>query len=326
MEPVTVVIPHWNRRYLLVSLLDSLARQTQSPAEVVVVDNGSADDSVEAARRAGARVVEMGVNAGFARAVNRGVGEARTPLVAVVNNDVDLDPGWLEALAAAIARDGAWFATGKIYRTGAASILDATWDALSRGACAWRCGEGRADGEEWSAPRPIRMAPFTAALFRRDLFARAGPLDEDFESYLEDVEFGLRCATQGLWGVYDPTAIARHRGSATLGVWHRETVRRMARNQLLLVAKHFPSLWRFRYAWPVLVGQLLWGLVAIRHRAGLAWLQGKAEGLTRFRARRRICRDARVLEEVLERSEADIRRLQQATGYDWYWRLYFALT
>jgi GT2 family glycosyltransferase len=326
MEPATVVIPHWNRAGLLRSVLASLAAQTRPPAEVIVVDNGSADDSVEVARRTGARVIEMGANAGFARAVNRGVAEALTPLVAILNNDVELDAEWLGALTRALAREDAWFATGKIYRAGASNLLDATWDALSRGGCAWRCGEGRADGSEWSATRRILLAPFTAALFRRELFERAGPLDEEFESYLEDVEFGLRCATHGLCGIYEPAAVARHRGSATLGVWHRETVRRMARNQLLLVARHYPSLWRFRYGWPVLVGQLLWGAVAIRHRAGLPWFQGKLEGLTRFRARRRICRDARVLEEVLERSEAEIRRLQRATGYDWYWRLYFALT
>ena len=326
VAPATVVIPHWNRRDLLESALAGLARQSEPPAEILVVDNGSSDDSVDVAARAGARVLRLGENAGFCRAVNAGIAASRTRLVAVVNNDVDVDPGWLRALREAIESEDAWFATGKTFRLDTPGVLDGAWDALSRGGCAWRCGHLRPDGPEWSAPRRIGFTPFTAALFRRDLFDRVGPLDADFESYLEDVEFGLRCSLSGLGGVYTPFALARHRGSATLGVWHTETVRLISRNQLLLVARHFPELYRWRTLWPVLVGQLLWGAVAIRHRAGWAFVKGKTEGLLQFRARRRVCRAARVLEEVLARSEAEIRQMQEATGFDWYWRLYFALT
>ena len=53
-------------------------------------------------------------------------------------------------------------------------------------------------------------------------------LDERFESYLEDVDFGLRCAEAGLSGLYVPDAVAYHQGSATLGRWHPETVRKIA--------------------------------------------------------------------------------------------------
>jgi GT2 family glycosyltransferase len=326
VESVTVVVPQWNRRDLLETALAALAGQQAPPAEILVVDNASQDDSVEVAERAGARVLRMDRNAGFSPAVNAGIEACRTPWVAVLNNDVELDPRWLLRLSEAMESENAWFATGKIYRLDASNILDGAWDALSRSGCAWRCGHGRADSPEWGRLRRVLFPPFTAVLFRRELFDRVGMLDEDFGSYLEDVEFGLRCAMGGCSGVYAPDAIARHRGSATLGVWHPETVRLMARNQLLLVAKHFPSLWRWKTAWPVLVGQLLWGVTAIRHRAGGAWFQGKSEGIRIFRARRRVRHDARVLEEVLERSEAEIRELQRATGFDLFWRLYFALT
>jgi GT2 family glycosyltransferase len=172
----------------------------------------------------------------------------------------------------------------------------------------------------------VRFVPFTAALLRRELFARVGFLDEDFESYLEDVEFGLRCALGGFSGVYVPDAIAYHAGSATLGAWHRDTVRRIARNQLLLVAKHYPEKWIRRYGWPVVAAQALWGAVALRHGAGLAWLRGKLEGLRAFRAMRHAAPDPGRLAEILEQSERELLELQQRTGFDLYWRLYFALT
>jgi GT2 family glycosyltransferase len=167
------------------------------------------------------------------------------------------------------------------------------------------------------------MAPFTAILVRKELFHRAGLLDETFESYLEDVEFGLRCAIRGFSGIYVPGARAYHRGSATLGRWHRETVRRISRNQVLVVAKHYPAGWMGKCGWKVLAAQLLWGLVALRHGAVWPWVRGKIEGLRMYRANRRPGADA--LFAILEQSESEIRELQRQTGQDLYWKLYFAL-
>src|SRR5205814_4327635 len=123
-----------------------------------------------------------------------------------------------------------------------------------------------------SPPAPTSVPPATAALFRAERFRRVGLFDPEFGSYLEDVDFGLRCAMEGLGGVYVPAAVATHQGSASLGAWSPEMVRLVARNQVLLAVKH--GLLR-RYWWPVLVGQSLWGLVALRHRCGWAFIRGK---------------------------------------------------
>jgi GT2 family glycosyltransferase len=168
-------------------------------------------------------------------------------------------------------------------------------------------------------------------VFRAGLFQQVGLLDERFESYLEDVDFGLRCAEAGLGGLYVPAAVAYHQGSATLGRWHSDTVRRIARNQLFIVAKHYPPNWILRYGWPVFIAQTLWGLVALRHGALVSYLRGKVEGLRQFReARGKHCAspaaDGIPFSAILEHSEKEIREIQQAAGFDLYWRLYFALT
>jgi hypothetical protein len=330
MPAVTVVIPNWNRRDLVERLIPQLRAQSHPIAEIVVVDNGSQDGSAAAARQLGARVLEMGRNAGFSAAVNRGISETATELVAIVNNDVEPAAGWLERLAEALREPRVWFAAGKLMSAAQPGSLDGAYDELSRGACAWRAGHGRADGELWNRPAPIRFAPFTAALFRTDLFSKVGPLDERFESYLEDVEFCLRAARQGLSGMYVPAAVAVHQGSATLGRWHPEVVERIARNQVLLVAKHYRPRDLWRYCWPILVAQALWGGVALRHGRPLSFLRGKIEGLAAFPSFRREVAWAspgvKSLSEILEQSEAEILRLQRCTGFDSYWRLYFALT
>jgi GT2 family glycosyltransferase len=322
---VAAVIPTWNRRDLLATLLRNLAAQARPFEEIIVVDNGSEDDSAELAAGAGARVLRMGRNLGFAAAVNRGIEAADAEWVAILNNDVTLEPDWLAKLLEAAAQQDIWFATGKILQAANHQLVDGTFDEISRGGCASRCGSGKPDGPAWNQTRRIRVAPMTAAIFRRQLFRDLGGLDETFGSYMEDVEFGLRCALAGRGGVFVPSAVAYHRGSATLGVWSTDTVWRTARNQVLLSAKHF----RGQPWWPIVAGQLLWGILALRHGRGSAFVRGKIAGVSEARRLRRPTTNEhtrKVLAEVLESSEANILALARETGFDSYWRAYFWLS
>lgn len=320
---VAAVIPHWNRSALLKELLESLRKQSRAFDEIIVADNGSTDDSIAIAESFRARVLKLGANFGFAAAVNRGVVTATSDWVAILNNDVTLSPDWLGKLIASAESRGASFAAGKILSASDPKTIDGTFDEISRGACAWRCGSGKPDSELWNSPRWVRFVPMTAALFRRDLFDQVGPLDENFVSYLEDIDFGLRCAMAGYPGVYDPAAVAWHRGSATLGAWNSDTVRLIARNQVLLAAKHF----RGQPRWPIVAGQLLWAVLAVRHGRGLAFIRGKLAG---WRFARRYHQDSirapkEKLGQIVEASEQEILKLSRATGFDWYWRAYFWL-
>ena len=322
---VTVVIPVWNGRDMLLRLLEKLKRQTYSISEVLAVDNGSEDGAAEAAEQWGARVLRMGSNRGFSRAVNRGIEACRTEWVALVNSDVEPEPEWLGRLVGALESGEAWFATGKMLSARQRDRIDGTYDLLSRAGCAWRRGQGRLDGPEYSQRRSIAMAPATAALFRTTLFRHVGRFDDAFESYLEDVDFGLRCSLRDFKGVYVPDAIAYHQGSAALGKWSPEMVRRISRNQVFLVAKHYPASLLRRYWWPILVGQALWGLLALRHGTGWAFAIGKLAGLRRFGSMRQA-HDCAPLSRVLQEGELEIREAQRGAGFDWYWRVYFLLT
>jgi GT2 family glycosyltransferase len=311
---VSAIVPVWNGRELLARLLDSLDAQTLRPGEILAVDNGSTDGAPELARARGARVIAMGRNTGFAPAVNRGIREARHPLLAILNSDVELAPDYLEKLAAARAP----FATGKIVNRD--GRLDGTFDLTCAGGTTWRAGAGFEDAPPFDEEREIVSAPWTAVLYRAEVFAKVGLLEESFESYLEDADFGLRCATAGLKGRYVPGARALHVGSASLGRWHADTVRRIARNQVLIAAR-FGLL---RHPWKVVVAQKLWGLVAARHGCAWPWLRGKWEGIRGFRQARAAAPeiDKSVLELTLRENERAIRLLAR----DPYWALYFLLT
>jgi GT2 family glycosyltransferase len=321
---VAAVIPNWNGAARLAKLFEFLAAQTHPIDRVIVVDNGSTDNSVAVAARAGASVIELSANTGFSHAVNCGIRAADADWIVILNNDVQPEPDWLKNLMETATAGPAWFATGKLLDASRRDRLDGAFDAICRGACAWRCGHGRRDSALWNTPREIRFAPLTAALIRAELFQGVGLLDESLESYLEDIDLGIRCAAKGLTGLYVPSAVAYHQGSATLGIWHPDTVRKISRNQLLIVAKHYPRKWILRYGWPVLVAQALWGLIALRHGRLLAYLAGKLDGVRLFgKNRGESCSN---LAAILEQSEREIRELQSLSGFDLYWRLYFALT
>ena len=259
----------------------------------------------------------MGSNLGFSRAVNAGIEACGTELIAVVNSDVEPEPDWLARLVAALESPDVWFATGKILSASQRDRIDGTYDLIARSGCAWRVGQGRPDGAEFSETRTIAMASGTAVLFRAELFRRVGLFDAAFESYLEDVDFGLRCALLNLQGVYVPEAVAYHWGSASLGAWSPQMVRLVARNQVFLVAKYYS----LRYWWPILVGQGLWGLLALRHGAGWAFVKGKVEGFRRIKSIRPLDNSG-GLSWILEQNEREIRR----GAHDLYWRVYFLLT
>jgi GT2 family glycosyltransferase len=324
---VTAIIPNWNGAGRLEKAIASLLRQSVPLARVLVVDNGSTDGSAESAAALGASVLRLDRNYGFSRAVNEGIRVCETDWVAILNNDIEAAPDWLERLLAAASLPDAWFACPRILSMNDPSTLDGTFDLLSRSGCAWRAGNGSRDSESFRQPAKVFFAPLTAALFRRELFERAGLLDERFESYVEDVEFGLRCAMLGLHGFYAPGAVVSHEGSATLGPWSSRMVRLISRNQVYLVARHYPRGWFGRFGRAVMTGQLLWGGVALRHGTGFAWLKGKLDGISGAKRIRETAAlaDADRLDSILRQCEMEIRRLREASGESGrgFWDTYF---
>ena len=102
---VAVIVPNWNGRRWLGQCLRALSEQTSPPAEVIIVDNGSSDGSLElvAEYPGPTQVIELHRNTGFANAVNVGIDAAASEAVALLNTDVVLDPQWIERTTARLA-------------------------------------------------------------------------------------------------------------------------------------------------------------------------------------------------------------------------------
>jgi GT2 family glycosyltransferase len=107
MDPpaVTVVVPTRGRGAYLEVTLESLGRQRAGSAcEILVIDDGATDDTRDVARRAGVRCISHGARRSLNAARNTGIEEARAPLIAFVDDDVLVPPGWVDALLAGAAR------------------------------------------------------------------------------------------------------------------------------------------------------------------------------------------------------------------------------
>jgi GT2 family glycosyltransferase len=263
-------------------VLPSLRTQTYGDFGVVVVDNGSTDGTAEHVRASYPEVtlVELGSNLGFAAAVNRGIAAAEGEHVAVVNNDLELDPGWLERMVAAL-RDhpDAGSATGKMLFYDRREVIDGAGDFTSWYAISAPRGRGEMDRGQYDAPEPVFSACGGAALYRRSALEAVGPFDEDFFAYTEDVDWGFRAQLAGWTCRYVPGAVAFHMGGATsarVPNWSRYL---FFRNTLSMVAKNWPTAALVRNA-PRLVLFFAKSVVAsIRGRWFLALARGTRDAL-----------------------------------------------
>jgi GT2 family glycosyltransferase len=215
---VSFIVPNWNGGARLAACLQAIAAQTHRDIEVIVVDNGSSDDSVSVPllRQPGWRCVRLDRNRGFAFATNRGAEDATGEFLALVNNDVILDPGWTAAALAALrcAPAAGAAATRVVQPDGV--LLDSAGFTLY--AC---CSAARWRRQPVGALDAAAHAPFgpvaSAALYRRAAWERCGGLRPEFFCYYEDTDLAARMRLWGLETVYAHDAVAMHEASSTAG-------------------------------------------------------------------------------------------------------------
>jgi GT2 family glycosyltransferase len=240
---VSVIVVNWNRRDLLGACLRSLENQTKTDFEVIVVDNGSTDGSVEMVEREYTRVrlIRNGENRGFCAANNQGIGASRAEFIALLNNDAEAEPGWLEALIDALkGRPDCGMAASKILVWEDPSRIDKAGhliypDGQNRGR-----GSGEPDRGQYDRVEETLWPDGCAAMYRSEMLASIGGFDEDLFAYADDAELGLRARIAGWRCVYTPAAVVRHHRGATLGLKSARRLELIERNRVLLAIKLFP--------------------------------------------------------------------------------------
>jgi GT2 family glycosyltransferase len=286
---VAVVIPSWNSAALLPALLDSLAASGEE-VELLVVDNGSRDGTLELLRKRGVEHVALPTNVGFAAAMNRGAAATSAPFVLGLNADTVVVSGAIGALAAALAADPSLGGVqprilqmeGDAVGDPDAARLYSAGMALTRDGRAFEAGAGEPQSERWRRGREIFGVCGAACLLRRDLFTELGGYDESYVSFYEDVDLNVRARIAGRRFAYVPEAVVWHAGNASWQAGFErpgaENARLVARNRLTTQIKFVPPTTVPLIA--VVEGGSLWR--AARQGRLCATLRGKLEALARL--------------------------------------------
>ncbi len=241
---VCVVVPTWNGADLLVHCLAGLAAQTLPADRVIVVDNGSHDDTLQllADQFPFVEVVALPTNTGFAHAVNRGIERSREDFVVLLNNDAEPEAAWLAQLVqtAAAAPSEIGFVTSKVLDSSGTTV-ESTGDFLDWSGVPRQRGYHADDDGRWDAPIDVFSGCGGATLYRRNMLEVLGGFDERFFAYYEDVDLCFRGQLRGYRGVLAPGARVRHVGGATSGRIPGMKMRLTMRNGWWLVLKNVPT-------------------------------------------------------------------------------------
>lgn len=257
---VSVVIPTSGGRALLGRCVASLRAQRFRDFETIVVDNAPRAEAAPVQRRLpDVQVVRLERDVGFAAAANAGARAAAGDLLAFLNDDVEVDPGWLAELVACLERHPhAASVAPKVLRSDDMRVLDGAGDGMTLALKAYRRGQGRRDDGSYEIEEQVFSASGTACLWRGEAFRSLGGFDGSFFAYYEDVDLGFRARRAGYECWYTPRAVAVHRGSATAAPRWREFESGYAvRNRWATIVKNAPVQWAARNAHWIVAGELL---------------------------------------------------------------------
>ncbi len=189
----------------------------------------------------GTIVIRNKGNRGFCAANNQGIAAASGEYIALLNNDAEAEPEWLEAmLRATAAHPQIGMVACKILAYENPARIDKAGhliypDGQNRGR-----GTGALDDGAFDTPQEVLWPDGCAALYRREMLDKIGGFDEDFFAYADDAELGLRGRIAGWRCWYAPEAVVRHRRGSTLGLKSARRLMLIERNRVLLVLKLFP--------------------------------------------------------------------------------------
>lgn len=217
---VSVVLVNRNYAHLINLVFPCLAAQTYAPIEIVVVDNGSDDDSASRIREAvpHVRIIEMGENTGFSRALNAGIRESRGEFVLSLNFDLILEPTFVAHLIDAMGSDlTIGWAAGNMRRLtadGPIEEIDCNGHYLLSSRYCYGHDPDHPDPAYYDRTRDVFGASGCAALYRRRMLeslACDGEIfDEHLFAYFEDIDLDWRAHWQGYRCVFVPAARGAH--------------------------------------------------------------------------------------------------------------------
>ncbi|CAG0956438.1 glycosyltransferase family 2 protein [Geobacter sp.] len=241
MKIVSIIIVNWNGRELLVDCIDSVLRQTYANYEIILVDNGSCDDSVSFVNHTypSVKTVSLADNAGFTGGNIAGYRFSSGDYIVLLNNDARLTDQWLEHMVSAVESDPAvGFCSSKIIIDGT-TLIDSAGDEFTSAFTGTKIGEYEDESFHTQA-RQVPGACAAAVVYKREMLEDVGFLDPDFFLNHEDTDLNMRAWLAGWKCLFVPQAVVYHKVSASIVPMSDTAVYYFSRNNEWVWLKNVP--------------------------------------------------------------------------------------
>jgi len=240
---ISVIIPNWNGRDLLKDCLKSLKNQSYKNFEIILVDNGSTDGSVEYVKNnfPKVRIISLQKNFGFARAINEGVKVSRAEYIVLLNNDTSVDKEFIKKLIeCAELHPEVISVNSKLLNFYNKKIIDGVGILINEVGQARSIDWQEKDKGQYNSEQYIFGATGGASLFRRESFVKLGLFDENYFMYSEEVDFAFRAQFQRYKSIFCPEAKVFHKHKATAKKFSAHVEYWQFRNMTQTIVKDFP--------------------------------------------------------------------------------------
>jgi len=240
---VSIIILNFNGKKFLKDCFESLKKQTYQYFEIILVDNGSTDNSVEFIKNnfPEVKIIANKENLGFAQANNQGFKITKGKYFVTLNNDTKTDKKWLENLVSVAEIDEKiGMVASKILSLKNPTLIDSVGINLSLNGMSRGRGRLEKDKGQYDKIEEIFMPSACAALYRKKMLEEIGFFDDKFFAYCEDTDLGLRGRLAGWKAFLSPQAVVYHYYSGTAGAYSPLKVFLVERNHFWLVIKNFP--------------------------------------------------------------------------------------
>lgn len=239
---VSAIVVNYNGKRFLRECIQSLIEQTYGNMEIIIVDNGSTDDSIDYLNSnfKGLIIVKNPENLGFAGGVNSGIRESRGSFILTLNNDAWADCHCVEHLLSEMMSEN------RIGMCAAKMLfpdnrINSAGICISRSGAAWDRGMFEVDEGQYDRREEIFGPCAGAALYRCSMFKEIGLFDEDFFLYMEDVDLAFRAHLAGWKCMFVPDAVVYHHHGGTAGFMSDLTIYYGNRNILWWPVKNYPA-------------------------------------------------------------------------------------
>jgi GT2 family glycosyltransferase len=250
-EPLlSIVVPCHHRTDLLRRCLETVTRFAPAGTEVIVVDDASPGGSASsvAGEFADVRPVRLERQSGFCVAANRGIAEARAPIVELLNDDTEVEPGWAEAAQARFSDPQVAAVAPLVLQLDGSPEprIDSAGDRYHIGGFAAKRCRGQLASTPGLAAGPVFGASASSAFYRRELLLKVVGFPESFGSYFEDVDLSFRLRRAGGEIVFEPRSRVWHRVHASYGKPNRRLLEQQSRNEERVFWRNVPAgqMWR----------------------------------------------------------------------------------